>query len=268
MGKTVEYIIQTEVMGTINHITKSTFPVIKKRVKERAYIVAELDSHHRILSTYQRLYDYENLDKYSELIVQDEKKLKASTKTLLNDFQLYSSKHYKIINYLIASSVICLSSYFRKFDLHLSPIVPCFASSAGLLNDRIEDTFINFSINTPPSKPSDYITDCLTANPEFINRKYQVKDVESTPIYPDDIVKFIPPFEERVIPIIPSNSLSDDSSKILLALTSYQALHEDELSFEMGDEIRLLSKNDEGVCEGECNGVIGTFSECYTKPLR
>lgn len=52
-----------------------------------------------------------------------------------------------------------------------------------------------------------------------------------------------------------------------MALYPYQALNEDELSFEKGDVITVLAKEDAAWWRGEMNGVSGVFPSNYVSPM-
>lgn len=52
-----------------------------------------------------------------------------------------------------------------------------------------------------------------------------------------------------------------------MALYPYQAQNEDELSFEKGDVIIVLSKEEASWWRGELNGVSGVFPSNYVSPM-
>ena len=59
---------------------------------------------------------------------------------------------------------------------------------------------------------------------------------------------------------------SSDGSKFR-ALYPYGGQHDDELSFEAGDIITLLSKDEEAWWKGELNGKSGVFPSNYVEEL-
>lgn len=52
-----------------------------------------------------------------------------------------------------------------------------------------------------------------------------------------------------------------------MALYPYQAQNEDELSFEKGDAITVLAKDEATWWKGELNGVSGVFPSNYVSPM-
>lgn len=52
-----------------------------------------------------------------------------------------------------------------------------------------------------------------------------------------------------------------------MALYPYKAQNEDELSFEKGDVIVVLSKDEESWWRGELNGVSGVFPSNYVSQM-
>jgi len=53
----------------------------------------------------------------------------------------------------------------------------------------------------------------------------------------------------------------------VMALYPYQAQNEDELSFEKGDVISVLAKEEASWWRGELNGVSGVFPSNYVSPM-
>lgn len=53
----------------------------------------------------------------------------------------------------------------------------------------------------------------------------------------------------------------------VMALYPYQAQNEDELSFEKGDVISVLAKEETAWWRGELNGVSGVFPSNYVSPM-
>lgn len=53
----------------------------------------------------------------------------------------------------------------------------------------------------------------------------------------------------------------------VMALYPYQAQNEDELSFEKGDVITVLAKEEEAWWRGELNGVSGVFPSNYVSSM-
>lgn len=56
-------------------------------------------------------------------------------------------------------------------------------------------------------------------------------------------------------------------SERVMALYPYQAQNEDELSFEKGDVISVLGKEESAWWRGELNGVSGVFPSNYVSPM-
>lgn len=52
-----------------------------------------------------------------------------------------------------------------------------------------------------------------------------------------------------------------------MALYPYKAQNEDELSFEKGDVIVVLSKDEDSWWRGELNGLSGVFPSNYVSPM-
>lgn len=52
-----------------------------------------------------------------------------------------------------------------------------------------------------------------------------------------------------------------------MALYPYQAQNEDELSFDKGDVINVLSKDEAAWWKGELNGASGVFPSNYVSPM-
>ena len=52
------------------------------------------------------------------------------------------------------------------------------------------------------------------------------------------------------------------------AVYTYAGQYEDELSFEAGDEIMVLAKDEADWWKGECNGKTGVFPSNYVEPLK
>lgn len=52
-----------------------------------------------------------------------------------------------------------------------------------------------------------------------------------------------------------------------MALYPYQAQNEDELSFEKGDVISVIVKEEEAWWKGELNGASGVFPSNYVTPM-
>ena len=53
----------------------------------------------------------------------------------------------------------------------------------------------------------------------------------------------------------------------VMALYPYQAQNEDELSFEKGDVITVLAKDEAAWWKGELNGMSGVFPSNYVSPM-
>ena len=53
----------------------------------------------------------------------------------------------------------------------------------------------------------------------------------------------------------------------VVALYTYAAQHEDELSFNKGSVINVQNKDDANWWKGECNGATGMFPANYVQPL-
>lgn len=53
----------------------------------------------------------------------------------------------------------------------------------------------------------------------------------------------------------------------VMALYPYQAQNEDELTFEKGDVITVLAKDEATWWKGELNGVSGVFPSNYVSPM-
>ena len=49
---------------------------------------------------------------------------------------------------------------------------------------------------------------------------------------------------------------------------TYAGQYEDELSFEAGDVIMVLAKDEADWWKGECNGKTGVFPSNYVEPLK
>ncbi|XP_054002399.1 intersectin-1 isoform X6 [Hylaeus anthracinus] len=62
-------------------------------------------------------------------------------------------------------------------------------------------------------------------------------------------------------------SPTDPSVERVMALYPYQAQNEDELSFEKGDAIIVLAKDEEAWWKGELNGASGVFPSNYVSPM-
>ena len=52
------------------------------------------------------------------------------------------------------------------------------------------------------------------------------------------------------------------------AVYTYAGQYEDELSFEAGDVIMVLAKDEADWWKGECNGKTGVFPSNYVEPLK
>ncbi|XP_076164152.1 dynamin associated protein 160 isoform X2 [Ptiloglossa arizonensis] len=63
------------------------------------------------------------------------------------------------------------------------------------------------------------------------------------------------------------DSPTDPSVERVMALYPYQAQNEDELSFEKGDAITVLAKDEATWWKGELNGVSGVFPSNYVSPM-
>ncbi|XP_011861112.1 PREDICTED: intersectin-1 isoform X2 [Vollenhovia emeryi] len=63
------------------------------------------------------------------------------------------------------------------------------------------------------------------------------------------------------------DSPTDPNIERVMALYPYQAQNEDELSFEKGDVISVLAKEEASWWRGELNGVSGVFPSNYVSPL-
>lgn len=53
----------------------------------------------------------------------------------------------------------------------------------------------------------------------------------------------------------------------VMALYPYKAQNDDELSFEKGDVISVISKDEESWWKGEMNGQTGVFPSNYVTPM-
>lgn len=56
-------------------------------------------------------------------------------------------------------------------------------------------------------------------------------------------------------------------SERVMALYPHQAQNDDELSFDKGDVITVLAKQEEAWWKGELNGVCGIFPSNYVTPM-
>ncbi|CAK9797482.1 ITSN1 [Anthophora plagiata] len=63
------------------------------------------------------------------------------------------------------------------------------------------------------------------------------------------------------------DSPTDPNIERVMALYPYQAQNEDELSFEKGDVITVLAKEESAWWKGELNGVSGVFPSNYVSPM-
>ncbi|CAK9815717.1 ITSN1 [Anthophora quadrimaculata] len=63
------------------------------------------------------------------------------------------------------------------------------------------------------------------------------------------------------------DSPTDPNVERVMALYPYQAQNEDELSFEKGDVITVLAKEESAWWKGELNGVSGVFPSNYVSPM-
>ena len=52
------------------------------------------------------------------------------------------------------------------------------------------------------------------------------------------------------------------------ALYTYTAQYEDELSFEAGDTVMVVNKDEADWWKGECNGKSGVFPSNYVEPMK
>jgi len=52
------------------------------------------------------------------------------------------------------------------------------------------------------------------------------------------------------------------------AMFTYTAQYEDELSFEAGETVTVLNKDEADWWKGECNGKTGVFPSNYVEPLK
>ena len=53
----------------------------------------------------------------------------------------------------------------------------------------------------------------------------------------------------------------------VMALYPYKAQNDDELNFEKGDVITVISKDEESWWKGEINGMTGVFPSNYVSPM-
>ena len=52
------------------------------------------------------------------------------------------------------------------------------------------------------------------------------------------------------------------------AVYTYAAQYEDELSFEAGETVTVVNKDEADWWKGECNGKSGVFPSNYVEPLK
>ncbi|XP_048512969.1 intersectin-2 isoform X5 [Athalia rosae] len=87
--------------------------------------------------------------------------------------------------------------------------------------------------------------------------------------FPASYVKLLGSSSNRSTPVSHryQDSPTDPNIERVMALYPYQALNEDELSFEKGDVITVLAKEDAAWWRGEMNGVSGVFPSNYVSPM-
>ena len=64
------------------------------------------------------------------------------------------------------------------------------------------------------------------------------------------------------------NCLFSAGGEKYTAVYTYAAQYEDELSFEAGETVTVLNKDEADWWKGECNGKTGVFPSNYVEPLK
>ncbi|XP_029038941.2 intersectin-2 isoform X7 [Osmia bicornis bicornis] len=87
--------------------------------------------------------------------------------------------------------------------------------------------------------------------------------------FPASYVKPLTSSSNRSTPVSHGyqDSPTDPNVERVMALYPYQAQNEDELSFEKGDVITVLAKQEAAWWKGELNGVSGVFPSNYVSPM-
>ncbi|XP_043521564.1 intersectin-1 isoform X12 [Frieseomelitta varia] len=87
--------------------------------------------------------------------------------------------------------------------------------------------------------------------------------------FPASYVKPLTSSSNRSTPVSHGyqDSPTDPNVERVMALYPYQAQNEDELSFEKGDVITVLAKDEAAWWKGELNGVSGVFPSNYVSPM-
>ncbi|XP_043468951.1 intersectin-1 isoform X3 [Leptopilina heterotoma] len=87
--------------------------------------------------------------------------------------------------------------------------------------------------------------------------------------FPASYVKLLTSNSNRSTPVSHGylDSPTDPNIERVMALYPYQAQNEDELSFEKGDVITVLAKEEEAWWRGELNGVSGVFPSNYVSSM-
>ncbi|KAK2582098.1 hypothetical protein KPH14_002798 [Odynerus spinipes] len=87
--------------------------------------------------------------------------------------------------------------------------------------------------------------------------------------FPASYVKPLTSSSNRSTPVSHGyqDSPTDPNVERVMALYPYQAQNEDELSFEKGDVITVLAKDEETWWKGELNGATGVFPGNYVSPM-
>ncbi|XP_051159795.1 intersectin-1 isoform X3 [Leptopilina boulardi] len=87
--------------------------------------------------------------------------------------------------------------------------------------------------------------------------------------FPASYVKLLTSNSNRSTPVSHGylDSPTDPNVERVMALYPYQAQNEDELSFEKGDVITVLAKEEEAWWRGELNGVSGVFPSNYVSSM-
>ncbi|XP_033230304.1 intersectin-1 isoform X3 [Belonocnema kinseyi] len=87
--------------------------------------------------------------------------------------------------------------------------------------------------------------------------------------FPASYVKLLTSNSNRSTPVSHGylDSPTDPNVERVMSLYPYQAQNEDELSFEKGDVITVLAKEEEAWWRGELNGVSGVFPSNYVSPM-
>ncbi|XP_076754423.1 dynamin associated protein 160 isoform X3 [Xylocopa sonorina] len=87
--------------------------------------------------------------------------------------------------------------------------------------------------------------------------------------FPASYVKPLTSSSNRSTPVSHGyqDSPTDPNVERVMALYPYQAQNEDELSFEKGDVITVIAKDEQQWWKGELNGVSGVFPSNYVSPM-